>query len=558
MTTSLPQDILDRCERVFQYHQASQYTYDSVRALPNLDWASQPSVFRALDELPKVALETHLLDVPAATLNLLRSGLDALPESQVDPPQDIKTLSTWLYLSDGLISKLNVGTRSEYLRTTPSNGALYPCETYVAAFAIDGLEPGLYHYSPREFALRKMRDGQAALAQIKRGRPDLEFLKTVPAALLVSTNFWRCAWRFRERAYRYALFDAGHLVQNLCTAATGLGMQTRTRLTMNHNTTRELIGIAPDADFGQVEAVQAMVVWNDPAQSPLPVARTNGNGAGNGGAAAAGMQPIARKPLSAQVTSYASITACHDACVAPGVAVREVRPPVTEGNPVSAPETSQLDLKLTSDDLLAGDPLRKVLLQRKPMRDFARQSISRDQFLILNRRGFCGGTFFPLLPDGPHAALVRPFWIVHDVTGMDSGVWYYHPPNDRWVQFNPGHLRLEAQYLSVEQPICGNAAAVCFMMVDFWGLMLQAGPDTYRLAHLEAGVVAQRILLAANAMGLGCATNGAFYDEEVRQFLGLEQTGWQAAYELAVGVNVEDAQQVPDVTPKFKDEDWRD
>lgn len=551
MTTSMPQDILDRCERVFDYHQASQYTYDSVRALPNPDWSSQPSVFRTFEELPRVALLTNLLDAPVATLSVLAQGLDALPESQLNPPQDLKTLSTWLYLADGVISKSNVGPqRVEWLRTTPSNGALYPCEIYVLALGIEGLEPGLYHYSSREFSLRKLRDGHAALAQIKRGRPDLEFLKTVPAAMLVSTIFWRSAWRFRKRAYRYALTDAGHLVENLRVAATGLGMRTLVRLRMNHNTTRELIGIAPDVDFGQAEAVQAMVVWTDAAQHPLPPAPPRENA----GAAA----PIARKPLSKQTDDYASITAAHEECVAPGVAVREIRPPLTDANPVDASSAALLDLALLDDSAGGGQPLRKVLLQRKPTRDFARQSISRDQFILLNRAGFRGGTYFPLLPEGPHAALVRPFWIVHDVTGMDPGVWYYHPPADKWVQFNPGHFRIESQYLSVEQPMCGNAAAVCFMAVDFWGLMLHAGPDTYRLAHVEAGIAAQRILLACNALNLGCVTVGAFYDEEVRQFLGLSQTGWQIAYELAVGVNVEDAQALPDVGLQFKDDDWRD
>ena len=52
----------------------------------------------------------------------------------------------------------------------------------------------------------------------------------MPAALLVSTIFCRSAWRYRNRGYRYALIDAGHLVQNLVTAANGLGIQTTTRL----------------------------------------------------------------------------------------------------------------------------------------------------------------------------------------------------------------------------------------------------------------------------------------------------------------------------------------
>jgi SagB-type dehydrogenase family enzyme len=316
---------------------------------------------------------------------------------------------------------------------------------------------------------------------------------------------------------------------------------------MNHNTMRELIGLPPEVDFGEAEAVQAIVVWSNPASKPMAVS------SGNAGAMAA-MSPIARRPLSSQVVPYGSIVATHEDCVAPGVAVREVRPPLTELNPF-LPQVAMQELSMI-DEPPGGDPLRKVLLKRKPTRDFARQSISRDQFLLMNRLAFRTGTYFPLLPDGPHCALVRPFWIVHDVSGMDPGVWYYHPPADKWVTYNPGNLRLEAQYLSVEQPMCGNAAAVCFFAVDLPALMTQAGPDTYRLAHLEAGVTAQRMLLAANSMGLGCAAMAAFYDDELRQFFGLQQTGWQFIYELAVGVNVEDAEQAPDIKDEWED-GWR-
>ena len=74
------------------------------------------------------------------------------------------------------------------------------------------------------------------------------------------------------------------------------------------------------------------------------------------------------------------------------------------------------------------------------------------------------------------------------------------------------------------------------MVADLKSLMNGAGPDAYRLAHLEAGVVAQRIHLAAASMDLGCAGSGAFYDDEVRGFLDLARGGWEPIYAASVGV----------------------
>ena len=51
------------------------------------------------------------------------------------------------------------------------------------------------------------------------------------------------------RGYRNALHDAGYLIQNLVTVATGLGIQTMTRLHVNDVATRNLIGVSADADF---------------------------------------------------------------------------------------------------------------------------------------------------------------------------------------------------------------------------------------------------------------------------------------------------------------------
>ena len=65
--------------------------------------------------------------------------------------------------------------------------------------------------------------------------------------------------------------------------------------------------------------------------------------------------------------------------------------------------------------------------------------------------------------------------------------------------------------------------------------MAVAGPDVYRLAHLESGIVTNRIALSTEALDLGWCETGSFYDDEVRQFLGLRLTGWEPLNVIAVG-----------------------
>lgn len=521
----MPREILDRIERIREYHNSSKLSYVSVRTNPHkLDWPNQPNPFRIFADAPKIDLPREIMPADAPALTVLSEGVVG-----PHPPQDLKTLATWLHLANGVTGKHRTSRGSVYLRTCPSTSALFPFEIYVAAFAVEGLEPGLYHFSVKECALRKLRDGDVALAQMKKGRPDLDFLKTVPAALLVSTVFCRSTWRFRQRGYRYALIDAGHLVQNLITAANGLGIQTTTRLGMNERNMRELIGVPTDAPFGEAESVQAMVVWAEtavsamtlPQESPLP---SRGHK----------LPPIPRAPLAANSTAYGTVMAVHDDCVAPGVAVREIRPPLTESTPVSANNWAE-DLSAPPVPT-AGPPLARIMTRRRSAADFVHKPIRLDDFWNINRLAFRGGSHFPVFPAGPHVGLIRPMWIVNSVQGLEAGVWSYDVSNDRWHLHRSGAFRLESQYLCLEQPICGNAAATGFMLADLKSLMQRGGPDTYRLAHLEAGVAAQRVFLSAAALSVGCAGIGPFYDDEVIAFFELAQAGWEAIYAVVLGV----------------------
>jgi SagB-type dehydrogenase family enzyme len=541
-TITLPQDILDRVARVLDFHESTKLSPESVRREPHrLDQANKPYDFRVFEMLPPVPLPSGLADLPSSTLSLMESGLAALPASRVAPPQDLKTLATWLHFAEGIANRRRTVTETVFTRTCASDGNAFPCELYVAAFGIDDLEPGLYHYSPREFALRKLRDGAETLARLTRGRPDLAFLKTVPLAMLVSTIFCRSTWRFGKRGYRHAIHDAGYLLQNLVTVATGLGVQTITRMILNDTATRELIGVSADAEFAQAEAVHGMVVWADRAAKPLPPPPAYSG-------PMPPLPPIERNVLAEEVTSYVSIVSTHQDCVAPGVAMREVRPPITEASPLP-PNVHPVET-LTPAETPVGDPLRKILLTRQATPHFATRAIGRDEFLLINRLAFRGGTFFPLHPDGAHVALVRPFWLVHHVTGIDSGVWYYHPPTDAWSLLRHGDFHRDAAHLAGEHAQFGHAGATCFLVANLHYVMNVVGPDVYRLAHLESGLVTNRLALSTEALDLGWCESGWFYDDEVRQFLGLRTTGWEVLNVVALGTRLREGESRPPESAK--------
>jgi SagB-type dehydrogenase family enzyme len=109
------------------------------------------------------------------------------------------------------------------LRAAPSAGAQYPIETYVAVTRVEGIEPGIYHYAPADHALDRVRTGTFGGDLVIAGLGQ-EFLGQAPVVLVLSAIFQRLRWRYRERAYRYALLEVGHIGQNVYLAAEAAGL----------------------------------------------------------------------------------------------------------------------------------------------------------------------------------------------------------------------------------------------------------------------------------------------------------------------------------------------
>jgi SagB-type dehydrogenase family enzyme len=102
-------------------------------------------------------------------------------------------------------------------RTTPSAGASYPLEVYVATAS------GVYHYLPdgHRWQRTSADDPRPTLADAALGQPTVE---DAPAVLVVTGVVDRTAAKYGARARRYVQLEAGHAAQNVLLQATALGL----------------------------------------------------------------------------------------------------------------------------------------------------------------------------------------------------------------------------------------------------------------------------------------------------------------------------------------------
>jgi len=111
------------------------------------------------------------------------------------------------------------------LRTSPSAGALYPLEIYVAVGNVRDLAAGIYKYEPDGHALAAIDDGdrRGELAAAALGQNCVEAGAVVIA---VAAVYRRTTEKYGERGVRYVHMEAGHAAQNVCLQSVALGLGT--------------------------------------------------------------------------------------------------------------------------------------------------------------------------------------------------------------------------------------------------------------------------------------------------------------------------------------------
>ena len=105
-------------------------------------------------------------------------------------------------------------------RPVPSGGALYPLELYVLAVAVEGLDAGAYHYHPYRHRLHRLRALERS--DVRTSLVDGELGDRLAALLVITGMFWRSRFKYGLRGYRFALLEAGHVMQNAVLAAAAL------------------------------------------------------------------------------------------------------------------------------------------------------------------------------------------------------------------------------------------------------------------------------------------------------------------------------------------------
>lgn len=511
----------EETERLFAYHQATKHTYHSVRMnARSLDWSNQPNPFRTYEGAEIIALpaepefpEAGTFETIAKLADNARPHTEEGAENQGQRHLDLNWLSKLLWHSMAISAwKKAPGSGGRYsLRVNPSSGNLHPTETYLAARDFAGAADGLYHYRADRHALEVR--GRGGWTRHLAEALDIPWATESQLIIGLTSIFWREAWKYRDRAYRYCCHDLGHAMMSLLLAARAMGLAGGVIAHFSDIRLVRTLGLM-DGD----EAPMAFLVFPNgkpPEQFPAP-AELSATGIPN--------------ELSPEEIPYELLMGMHRSTILPEPAGPLPRAAILD----SRVQGARPSLDEASDKKIRDAALGMTVRRRRSALDFNADTPSMERgeveqlldFATRDWRADWRGNF-----DGETAwnergaDFIQTYLYIHRVKGCDPGVYRWRSASRKLEQLHPGDVQRVAAYLSLEQSLAGNACLAISMIADLERAARVFGNRGYRYAYFEAGAIGQRLYVGAQALGWGATGIGAFYDDDVHRYLGFLEEG---------------------------------
>jgi SagB-type dehydrogenase family enzyme len=487
------------------YHERSKHSVASVRGDPHvLDWDNQPRPFKVYADLEPQPLPTELRGSRMLALDAI-GGTGG--RGSASAPLDLPGLARLVYFAAGVLRHKTYPGGEIFFRAAACTGALYHIDVYAVCADLEGLASGVYHFGPHDFALRRLRAGdhRGAVAAASGDEPSLA---AAPIALVLTSTFWRNAWKYRSRTYRHAFWDAGTLLANLLAAARAAHVPARLVLGFADEPVARLLDIDPEREAPLVLVALGDGAVPPPEAPPLPPLG------------------LATLPLSAHEVDYPLVREAHAASsLGSGAEARAWR---VAGAPAPPPPPDPPAIPMEPlPASVVPEPVEAVILRRGSQRRFPRASMPHEALATVLA---CA------TPALPADVVVRPdlYLIVNAVDGLEAGAYFADADGRALRLLRAGSFRGTAGHLDLGQPLAADAAVNLYWLVDLDAVSARLGNRGYRAAQLAAAVAGGRAYLAAYALGLG-ATGLTFFDDDVTAFFSPHAAGKAVLFLVAIG-----------------------
>lgn len=425
------------------YHQNTKHSYLSIRTNPNrVDWNNPPNKFKFYSkEYKRIFLNKE------------------------NPNYN------FLYLICGISAKKTYPTGEYYLRINPSAGALYPNEIYFQVKNQDGFEDGIYHLevgSSSAVLLKKLNinEGIEEILNLNYSVDGFIFF--------VSSIYFRSSWKYKNRAFRYCLLDAGHLIGTIEASSYLFDKKFEILYDFSKQKLNDFFC------FDEKEFFTCALIIGEKTQNK-------------------------KVAFALDIPTFDGASYIEE-----NISFFQKNEIVENAYKDSLEVTDKKAQENSAVFNFQKQKFQDTIFKRRSIREFSKQSIKKIEFesimnvLNQNIKSDCD-------------EIVDIFYTINRVEGLQIGLY------KNGTLIKNGDFSTKAGYLCLEQDL-GQSSAVTFF--------LATKSQNYQEAYQKAGLIGHRLYLASNYLGIGCSGIGAYYDDEVCEFLQ-EQT--MILYALAIG-----------------------
>ncbi len=495
------------------YHETTNHTIQKLNQDHYaLDPDNRPLPYKIYSSLAPLSLPKNLPARPMSALTAIASPGISPAGEQIPDREDLARLCLF---SNGVTKVIRLSGREYPMRAAACTGALFHIELYLVCGELVDLAAGVYHYAAHDHALRLLRAGdfRQVLVDATASEPAIA---SAPVIAISTSTFWRNAYKYRTRAYRHTFWDDGTILANALALSKALDLPAKVVLGFVDERVNALLDID-----GEHEAAVSLLALGHTGQMPLE---------------ASPLPPLAypTEPVSKYEVAYPDIVTLHreSSFLTPQEVAEWRNQPPSTLSPSTPSPSALAPLQPLPPPELPTDALETVIRRRGSTRQFTHDPISFTQLSTL----LTYSLHTPLADcfDPTGAPLSTHYLNANAVEGLAVGAYVLHQQQQVLEQLKTGTFRNAAKYLSLGQDLGGDAAVNLYFLVDLDALLARYGNRGYRVAQLEAAILAGNLYLASYALALG-ATGLTFFDNAVTEFVSPSSSGKSVMFLIAAG-----------------------
>jgi SagB-type dehydrogenase family enzyme len=197
-------------------------------------------------------------------------------------------------------------------------------------------------------------------------------------------------------------------------------------------------------------------------------------------------------------------------------------------------------IKLNTPNISTKNFFNEILLKRKSTRVFSEKPLHIQElsYLLWASTGIQRKEFGYEFRTAPSAGALYPietYLVINNIENISQGVYHYLIKDHALEELKLGDLSIETAKAALDQNMCATAGVIFIWTAIFNRSKYKYGQRAYRYIYLDAGHIAQNLVLASTSLNLGSCPIAALYDDEVNNIVGVDGIKESVIYMSAVG-----------------------